>query len=393
MTMHDKKVDHISHGYSRRSAFALFGTGLATLAATSCAAHATSSDEHYDSPLPPDAYELTGSVEGYNTKLILLGTAAGPLTVPGRSGTATVLMVGDRPYLIDAGPASSRKLGQAGISAADLGGVFITHMHNDHIADLFNIFWLPGVTLAYKFTQTVPIFGPGSAGALPIPYQGGSIPIQSPSRPTPGITEMLSGLRDAYAYEINIRNTEKAAQADFGQYISAHDILPPPSAGASFDNTAPTMEPFTVFEDDLVRVTAILVPHGPVFPSYAFRFDTDDGAVTFSGDTAKSDNVIRLAAGTDILVHEVVDIDYYARTMKSPAMIEHMVETHTIAADVGRVASAAGAKHVVLSHIGPGDPREVDDDQWERGVRSTFTGPITVGHDLVQIAVGRRSGP
>ncbi|MDT2004658.1 MBL fold metallo-hydrolase [Rhodococcus opacus] len=375
------------HALSRRRALALLGSAATAVAATSCAHHASESQP--SGATPPDAYELTGDVDGYATKLILLGTAAGPIAVPGRSGTASVLVVGDRPYLIDAGPWSSRKLIQAGISADSLGGVFVTHMHSDHIADLFNVFWLPGGTPSYTFRNVVPVYGPGSAGRLATPRGGKSIPIQSPASPTPGLTDLFTGVLDAFAYDINIRNAEKGAQSDYGQRLSLHDVLPPESAGASPDNTAPDMEPFPVFEDDRVRVTATLVPHGPVYPSLAYRFDTEDGAVTFSGDTAKSPNVVRLAQGSDILVHEVIDVDFYAET-SGPALVEHMIHAHTTAHDVGRVATDAGVRQVVLSHIGPGDPRQVTDDQWERGVTSTFSGAVTVGHDLVQLGVGQR---
>ncbi|QHE66865.1 MBL fold metallo-hydrolase [Rhodococcus sp. WAY2] len=375
------------HQISRRGALALLGSAAAAVAATSCASH--TSDAQPSGATPPDAYELSGDVDGYTTKLILLGTAAGPIAVPGRSGTASVLVVGDRPYLIDAGPWSSRKLIQAGIDADSLGGVFITHMHSDHIADLFNVFWLPGGTPSYTFRNVVPVYGPGSAGKLPVPRGGASIPVQSPGAPAPGLTQLFSGVLDAYAYDINIRNAEKGAQSDYGQRLTLHDVLPPVSAGASADNTSPDMEPFPVFEDDRVRVTATLVPHGPVFPSYAYRFDTEDGAVTFSGDTAKSPNVVRLATGSDILVHEVIDVDFYAAT-SGPALVEHMIHAHTTAQDVGRVATEAGVRQVVLSHIGPGDPRQVTDDQWTSGVSSTYSGTVTVGHDLVQVGVGQR---
>ncbi|AII07111.1 MBL fold metallo-hydrolase [Rhodococcus opacus] len=374
-------------GLSRRRALALLGSAATAVAATSCASH--TSDAQPSGATPPDAYELSGDVDGYATTLILLGTAAGPIAVPGRSGTSSVLVVGDRPYLIDAGPWSSRKLIQAGIAADSLGGVFVTHMHSDHIADLVNVFWLPGGTPSYTFRDVVPVYGPGSAGRLSAPRGGQSIPIQSPASPTPGLTDLFAGVLDAFAYDINIRNVEKGAQSDYGQRLSLHDVLPPESAGASADNTAPEMEPFPVFEDDRVRVTATLVPHGPVYPSLAYRFDTADGAVTFSGDTAKSPNVVRLAQGSDILVHEVIDVDFYAAT-SGPALVEHMIQAHTTAQDVGRVATDAGVRQVVLSHIGPGDPRQVTDDQWERGVKSTFAGTVTVGHDLVRIGVGQR---
>ncbi|MFD6063907.1 MBL fold metallo-hydrolase [Rhodococcus wratislaviensis] len=374
-------------GLSRRRALALLGSAATAVAATSCASH--TSDAQPSGATPPDAYELSGDVDGYATTLILLGTAAGPIAVPGRSGTSSVLVVGDRPYLIDAGPWSSRKLIQAGIAADSLGGVFVTHMHSDHIADLFNVFWLPGGTPSYTFRDVVPVHGPGSAGRLSAPRGGRSVPIQSPASPTPGLTDLFAGVLDAFAYDINIRNVEKGAQSDYGQRLSLHDVLPPASAGASADNTAPEMEPFPVFEDDRVRVTATLVPHGPVYPSLAYRFDTEDGAVTFSGDTAKSPNVVRLAQGSDILVHEVIDVDFYAAT-SGPALVEHMIQAHTTAQDVGCVATDADVRQVVLSHIGPGDPRQVTDDQWERGVKSTFAGTVTVGHDLVRIGVGQR---
>ncbi|MDV6245702.1 MBL fold metallo-hydrolase [Rhodococcus opacus] len=375
------------HPLSRRRALALLGSAATAVAATSCASH--TSDAQPSGVTPPDAYELSGDVDGYATTLILLGTAAGPIAVPGRSGTSSVLVVGDRPYLIDAGPWSSRKLIQAGIAADSLGGVFVTHMHSDHIADLFNVFWLPGGTPSYTFLDVVPVYGPGSAGRLSAPRGGQSIPIQSPASPAPGLTDLFAGVLDAFAYDINIRNVEKGAHSDYGQRLSLHDVLPPESAGASADNTAPEMEPFPVFEDDRVRVTATLVPHGPVYPSLAYRFDTEEGAVTFSGDTAKSPNVVRLARGSDILVHEVIDVDFYAQTSGS-ALVEHMIQAHTTAQDVGRVATDADVRQVVLSHIGPGDPRQVTDDQWERGVKSTFAGTVTVGHDLVRIGVGQR---
>jgi ribonuclease BN (tRNA processing enzyme) len=67
------------------------------------------------------------------------------------------------------------------------------------------------------------------------------------------------------------------------------------------------MEPFTVVDDGVVMVSAVLVPHGPVFPAFAFRF-TPEGSVVFSGDTAASENVVRLVHGADVLVHEVIDI-------------------------------------------------------------------------------------
>ena len=77
-----------------------------------------------------------------------------------------------------------------------------------------------------------------------------------------------------------------------------------------------------MFEDDRVRVSATLVAHAPVWPAFAFRFDTDDGSIVFSGDTARSENLIKLAKGADILVHEVIVTKWsmlsFRRRVRSP---------------------------------------------------------------------------
>ncbi|WP_031037570.1 hypothetical protein [Streptomyces sp. NRRL F-5650] len=52
----------------------------------------------------------------------------------------------------------------------------------------------------------------------------------------------------------------------------------------------------------------MLVPHGPAFPAFAYRFDAEHGSVTFSGDTTYSDNLERLADGSRLLVHEAVNV-------------------------------------------------------------------------------------
>jgi ribonuclease BN (tRNA processing enzyme) len=153
------------------------------------------------------------------------------------------------------------------------------------------------------------------------------------------------------------------------------------------------MEPFVVFEDDRVRVSATLVLHPPVFPSYGYRFETEDGVFAFSGDTAVSDNVVRVAEGADLFVHEVMHIPYYAGSGYPQALLDFFASSHTSPENVGRVARAAGVRQVALTHIGPGDPREVRDETWRRAVRSTYRGDVVVGHDLQQLAFpAKRSG-
>lgn len=199
---------------------------------------------------------------------------------------------------------------------------------------------------------------------------------------------LLSDAIDGWAYDLNIR-TRYNSRAGLATLIEAHDVLPPDEVGAAPDgNVAPNMDPFVVFEDDRVRVSAVLVDHPPVFPSYGYRVETDDGVIAFSGDTTKSANVIRLAEDADLLVHEVMHIPYYAEAGYPQALLDFFASSHTTPEQVGEVASAADVRQVALSHIGPGDPREVSDATWRKSVRRSFRAPVTVGHDLQQITVG-----
>ena len=163
---------------SRRNMLSAFGLSAVALTATCCAAPSASTQPSQapTGAVPPDPNELSGDVDGFRTQLTLLGTCAGPLFMPGRSGTSSALIVEGHPYLIDAGPGAHRRLAQAGIEPHNLKGVFVTHLHNDHTADLFNIFWLTAASPAYKFNGAVPIYGPGPAGGLPPAYQGKSFP-------------------------------------------------------------------------------------------------------------------------------------------------------------------------------------------------------------------------
>src|SRR5699024_1979890 len=86
--------------------------------------------------------QLSGDRRRTRTRVILLGTCAGPYPTPGRQGCSTLLVVGDRSYLVDTGYGTVRKLVQSGVDLRTLHGIFVTHLHSDHVADLFNVFLL-----------------------------------------------------------------------------------------------------------------------------------------------------------------------------------------------------------------------------------------------------------
>ena len=143
-----------------------------------------------------------------------------------------------------------------------------------------------------------------------------------------------------------------------------------------------------IFKDDFVRVTAALNEHPPIEHSFAYRFDTADRSIVFSGDTRVSQNVIALARGADLLVHEVISREYWERpdAPQPPSVIRHIIDSHTDVADAARVAARAGVKTLVLSHFVPTEgPNTPTGEEWMAAARPHFRGEIIVGQDLMEL--------
>jgi ribonuclease BN (tRNA processing enzyme) len=142
-------------------------------------------------------------------------------------------------------------------------------------------------------------------------------------------------------------------------------------------------------DDGVIKVTSALNSHPPVTPSFAFRVDTADRSIVFSGDTGRSDAVIALARDADVLVHEVMYVPridtLLAVDPNATRLKEHLLASHTSTEDVGRVAAAARVKTVVLSHFVPGADPVITDEMWAEGVRRHFRGRVVVGKDLMEL--------
>jgi ribonuclease BN (tRNA processing enzyme) len=331
-------------------------------------------------------------------RVVTLGTAGGPRWWTGenagkRSGIATAVVVGDATYLVDAGHGVGRQMMLAELPISSLRGIFVTHLHSDHTIDLGSLAIFGMFTLA-SGQPKIRIIGPGDRGELP-PVSPRAVVAPTPvfpENPTPGITGMFNHLMAAYATDLNDRILDSLRPSPF-DYFEPVDITIPESAGYS-PNGNPTpagMEPFVIYSDELVTVTATLVEHPPIAPAFAFRFDTAAGSVTISGDTAPCENLVRLARGTDLLLHEAIDFGWveksYGRALDGTgrASADHHRKSHTSAAEAVELATRAGAKALALHHLVPGTtPAEV----WE-AAGAGFAGDYYVPDDLASIPFGQ----
>lgn len=333
--------------------------------------------------------------------VVTLGTSGGPRWWKGdrkdRAGISTAVVVGDRFYLVDAGHGVGRRVRQAGLGLSDLGGVFLTHLHSDHTIDIPSLVVFGLHELQGRVGNPVPFIGPGDRGMLP-PVSPRAVvapaPV-SPERPTPGTAEMVRRIVDAYATDLNDRILDSLRPSPLSLFDLRDIELPEGIGYHPNENPTPLMDPFTIFEDDRVSVSAILVEHPPVAPAFAFRFDTQDGSVTISGDTCETANLVRLAEDTDLLLHEAIDFEWveslYAHRSddEGRASRDHHYKSHTSVDGAVRQAKEAGAARLALHHLVPGS---ADDAVWAAG-EAGMPGRFLVPEDLDIIDFSRAAVP
>ena len=230
---------------------------------------------------------------------------------PERSGPAVAIVAGGKAYLVDAGPGLVRRAAQmardqeiAALQAANLGIVFVTHLHSDHtvgLPDLVHTGWVAGRT------EPLRVFGP------------------------PGIGAMTKHLMAAWREDVAIRTDGTQPSTPNGWRIAAT-----------------TVKPGIIFRDSNIVVTAIPVPHTSWKSAFGYRFETRNRVIVVSGDNRPNDAIAAACNGCDVLVHEV----YSADGLKSlpPNWQRYHRGSHVSTIELAEIANRAHPKLLVIYH-------------------------------------------
>ncbi|WP_346950485.1 MBL fold metallo-hydrolase [Dyella sp.] len=279
------------------------------------------------------------------SRLILLGTAGGPTPKPDRAAPASAVVVDGVIYVVDCGNGVARQMVQAKLDLGAIRHVFLTHQHSDHNADYGNLLWL---AWAARLHTRVDTWGPPPLAAM---------------------TRDFLRMNDV---DIQIRIKDEG-RPPLAPLIVPHEL----NKGG------------VVLQDERVKVTAALVAHPPVVPAFAYRFDCPDRSIVFSGDTRPTPALIELARNADVLVHEVMYQPALEKLIASEPnaarLREHLLASHTTTEQVGRVATEAGVKTLVLNHFVPGGDASLTDEVWRDAVAPHFKGRLVVGRDLMEL--------
>lgn len=289
------------------------------------------------------------SPEASVIRILLLGTQGGPRFSADRIGIGTLVQAGPEQLLFDAGRGVTTGMARASIDPASVAKVFLTHLHSDHVISLPELLISPWV-------------------------QGRLVPLRvwGPK----GTRSMMQHFEQALAFDIHSRRDVYEKFPAEGVRVESTDI-----------------REGVVYEANGVKVTAFLVDHGPVEPSYGFRVDYRGHSVVLSGDTRPSESLIKAAAGTDLLIHEV------ARDKQDPSLIgppdeivpgskqtrrraKAIADIHTDGREAGQVFARVKPKLALFSHY------DLDRQLTLALVRPSYAGPVEFGEDAMIVDVG-----
>jgi ribonuclease Z len=233
----------------------------------------------------------------------------------------------------------------AGVGAANLSALLLTHLHSDHITDLGDVITTRWVT---TFTPTpLPIIGP------------------------PGTKAVVEATLAALAPDISYRIAHHA------------DINEPPSVEVHEYTSG------TVWESspggDGVRITVAPTDHRPVEPTIAFRIEYGGAAVVLAGDTVPCATLDELASGANALVHTAIRKDLVEQVPSQ--RLRDILDYHSSVQQAAATAARAGVDTLVLTHyVPPLAPGQ--EDQWRALAAAEFTGRVELGDDLLRVSVG-----
>jgi ribonuclease Z len=246
-----------------------------------------------------------------------------------------------------------------------LGGVFVTHMHSDHIGELGE---LNMQSWAQGRGKALPVYGP------------------------PGVERVVAGFAEAYTLDRDYRVAHHGADL-----LSPDHWTMTPMPVALDGPPTPTRDRRAIMlKDGDLTVTAIEVNHSPIEPAYAYRFDYKGRSVVISGDTSKHLGLAENAKGADVLIHEaqakhiVAQMIAASTEAKQPRLnkiFNDIQDYHASPVEAAEIANIAGAKLLVLTHFTPPPNNPLVGWSFQRGVGAVRPKGVVMAEDGMLIVL------
>lgn len=244
--------------------------------------------------------------------------AGTPTPTKTRFGSSYVIDVSGEQLMIDCGPATTYKLVKAGLWPTNIDYLFFTHHHFDHDID-YPCFLLCRWDQSTGTEKQLQVYGPTL---------------------TEKITHGILGEDGLFAHDWKARINHPTSQRVF---VNRGGTLPrtPPIVQAK------DIGPGNICSSTDWEMKATTAEHvQPYLDSLAYRIDSEEGSVVFTGDTEPCQPVVDLARNADVMLCMCWDDQ---ETMNANG--EALKQCGTTGAAL--MAQAAGVKKLVLVHVGP----------------------------------------
>ena len=295
-------------------------------------------------------------MEGDSLKIFLIGSG-GPFPNEVRLGPCIAVIAAGEFFLIDVGPGTFRVVSLMRLPGPFLSKILLTHFHSDHIGDLGEanmISWVNGREKAIE------VYGPE------------------------GVEEVVNGFNMAYNLDTGYR------MAHHGPEVLSLDAGKPVSKTIRFDDPN---EKVLVFEKDGLNVYAFVVDHSPVKPAVGYRIEYRGNVVVVTGDTVKTDNLVKHCNDADMLITEAISFDMLNNMVgglkrsgldKMAKLMLDVQDYHMEPVEAAQVAKEAGVKKLVYVHVTPPLPNEAVEKRYLTGVSDIFDGEVIMGKDRMK---------
>ncbi|MEM3532108.1 MAG: ribonuclease Z, partial [Candidatus Methanomethyliaceae archaeon] len=266
-------------------------------------------------------------------RVVVLGSSGG-LPTPERGLPAVILEGGEWIILMDCGEGTQRQMMRAGYSLCKKMKVFITHLHGDHV------FGLPGMIQSMNLLNRIhplEVYGPK------------------------GLKDFIEDTTISTMSEPNFDLS--VFEVEEGEIFSSRDLV---VRGVWADHSRANMSYRVNFGRNQgkfhpERAKELGIPEGPLWgmlksgksvileggrvvePKDVLGEIVPGISVVYTGDTRYCERVVELANGADLLIHEA--------TFGSDLAERAREEGHSTAEDAAMVASSAGVKKLILTHI------------------------------------------
>jgi len=277
-------------------------------------------------------------------EIVFLGTGC-PVVSTERYGPAQLILAEGTRLLVDCGSGVTQRLVAAGTPGRDLDALLLTHLHSDHLVDLYQLVvssWHQGRD------RPLAVYGP------------------------PGTRRYVEGLLALWEPELSLRIAHEKRPSIDALKVEVTEI----AAGQTLAFGG-------------LAVEVVEVDHKPVRHAFGFVFRAGGCTLALSGDTRRSAALIAAARGADLLVHEV----FVHREMpvvpgvRSAETVANVAGYHTLSSEVGKIAAEANVKALALTHF---VPPAADRAALLAEVAADFGGPLVLAEDLLRIDLAAR---